>query len=121
LEVDNHGMTLRPDMFVDLEFVAKEPVGITIPAEAVLDSGLRKIVYIQTGENVFEPRTIEVGAAHGSSITVRRGLAPGDRVVSSGNFLLDSESRIKSNILHTIAEQPGGASDPAVADAKVRK
>jgi membrane fusion protein, copper/silver efflux system len=100
LEADNPGMALRPDMFVDLEYRAEAPAGLSVPAEAILDSGLRKIVYVQTAENIFEPRTVEVGFAYGNRITVTRGLAAGDRIVSSGNFLLDSESRIRSNTLH---------------------
>ena len=100
LTVDNPGMALRPDMFVDLEFRAEAPAGLSVPAEALLDSGLRKIVYVQTAENIFEPRTVEVGVAYGNRITITRGLAAGDRIVSSGNFLLDSESRIRSTTLH---------------------
>jgi membrane fusion protein, copper/silver efflux system len=99
LEANNPGMALRPDMFVDLEFRAEVPAGLSVPAEAILDSGLQKIVYVRTAENIFEPRTVEVGSAYGNRITIKRGLAAGDWVVSSGNFLLDSESRIRSNTL----------------------
>ena len=110
LEADNPGMKLLPDMFVDLEFLAEAPVGISVPAEAVLDSGLRKIVYLQTADNIFEQRPVEVGTAFGDRITITRGLSPGDRIVSSGNFLLDSESRIRNNTLHTTtADQSGTA------------
>src|SRR3984893_10443942 len=99
LEADNPRMKLLPDMFVDLEFLAEAPAGISVPAEAVLDSGLRKIVYLQTADNIFEQRPVEVGTAFGDRITITRGLSPGDRIVSSGNFLLDSESRIRNNTL----------------------
>jgi RND family efflux transporter MFP subunit len=110
LEADNPRMKLLPDMFVDLEFLAEAPAGISVPAEAVLDSGLRKIVYLQTADNIFEQRPVEVGTAFGDRITITRGLAPGDRIVSSGNFLLDSESRIRNNTLHTAtADQSGTA------------
>ena len=110
LEADNPRMKLLPDMFVDLEFLAEAPVGISVPAEAVLDSGLRKIVYLQTADNIFEQRPVEVGTAFGDRITITRGLSPGDRIVSSGNFLLDSESRIRNNTLHTTtADQSGTA------------
>jgi membrane fusion protein, copper/silver efflux system len=102
LETGNPGMTLRPDMFVDLEFRAEEATGISVPAEAILDSGLRKIVYLQTSENVFEPRQVEVGKAYGNQVMIEQGLSSGDRVVSSGTFLLDSESRLRKNTLHAI-------------------
>jgi RND family efflux transporter MFP subunit len=96
LEADNPALVLRPDMFVDLEFNAKVPAGLSVPQEAVLDSGLRKIVYVETSDGVFEPRPVETGAAYGGSITVARGLTVGDNIVVSGNFLIDSESRLHS-------------------------
>jgi membrane fusion protein, copper/silver efflux system len=100
LEADNPSLALRPDMFVDLEFRAEVPAGLSVPADAVLDSGMQKIVYVQTGDDIFEPRAVEIGFAYGDRVTVTRGLALGDRVVSSGNFLLDSESRIRSSTFH---------------------
>ena len=95
LEADNPGSVLRPDMFVDLEFTAKVPAGLSIPQESVLDSGRQKIVYVETSDDVFEPRPVELGAAEGDRVAVLRGLEEGDRVVTSGNFLIDSESRIR--------------------------
>jgi Cu(I)/Ag(I) efflux system membrane fusion protein len=99
LEADNPGFLLRPDMFVDVEFSAKAPAGISIPEEAVLDSGLQKIVYVETSDGVFEPRRVEIGTAYRDRVTITRGLAEGDRVVVSGNFLIDSESRMRSSAL----------------------
>jgi len=95
LEANNPGFLLRPDMLVDVEFEAKVPPGLSIPAEAVLDSGLRKIVYVETGEGIFEPRPIEIAGAYGNRVAVASGIAEGDRIVVSGNFLLDSESRMR--------------------------
>jgi Cu(I)/Ag(I) efflux system membrane fusion protein len=96
LEADNPGTMLRPDMFVDVEFDSKAPAGISVPADAVLDSGMRKIVYVETSEGVFEPRAVEVGEAFGGRIAVKKGLAEGDRVVTAGNFMIDSESRMRT-------------------------
>jgi Cu(I)/Ag(I) efflux system membrane fusion protein len=98
LEADNPGLALRPDMFVDLEFSSKAPAGLSVPQEAVLDSGLRKIVYLETSDDVFEPQPVETGAAYGGNIVVTKGLTAGDRVVVSGNFLIDSESRLHSRL-----------------------
>lgn len=95
LEAENPGFALRPDMFVDLELTAQVRAGLSVPADAVLDSGLHRIVYVQTADDIFEPRVIETGVAFGDRVTVTRGLSKGDRVVSSGSFLLDSESRIR--------------------------
>lgn len=97
LEANNPGYQLRPDMFVDVEFTAKAPAGISIPEEAVLDSGMHKIVYVETSDGVFEPRAVEIGTTYGDRVTITRGLAEGERVVTSGNFLIDSESRMRSS------------------------
>jgi len=80
------------DMFVDVEFNSSAPAGVSVPAEAVLDSGMHKIVYVETSDNVFEPRTVEVGAAFGNRVTVKKGLQEGDRVVTAGNFMIDSKA-----------------------------
>jgi YHS domain-containing protein len=83
-------------MFVDVEGNTKAPVGLSIPQDAVLDSGLQKIVYVETSDDVFEPRPVQLGAAFGDLVEIVRGLEVGDRIVTSGNFLVDSESRIRS-------------------------
>ena len=93
LEADNPGLELRPEMFVDVEFKGKAAKGLTVPQEAVLDSGRQKIVYVETSEDVFEPRAVELGNAQGDRVTVLRGLEEGDRIVTSGNFLVDSYRR----------------------------
>jgi len=105
LETDNPGMFLRPDMYVDIEFRAPAPNGISVPAEAILDSGMQKIVYLETSDGVFEPRPVELGGSFGNRVTVKRGLAEGDRVVTSGNFLIDSESRMKPDALRSVNEK----------------
>ncbi|HST09419.1 MAG TPA: efflux RND transporter periplasmic adaptor subunit [Terriglobales bacterium] len=105
LETDNPGMFLRPDMYVDVEFHAPAPVGISVPAESILDSGMQKIVYLETSDGVFEPRPVELGGSFGNRVTVKRGLAEGDRVVTSGNFLIDSESRMKPAALRAVDEK----------------
>lgn len=99
LEADNPGFLLRPGMFVDVQFSVHPPPGLSVPQEAVLDSGLQKIVYLEVGEGVFEPRQVEIGIPFGNRFTISRGLRDGDRVVTSGNFLLDSESRMRSTPL----------------------
>src|SRR6266566_5034399 len=99
LEAENPGFVLRPDMFVDLEFSAKAPPGLAIPQDAVIDSGLQKIVYVETSDGVFEPRPVILGTAYGNFVTVRSGLAAGEKVVTSGNFLIDSESKMHSSAL----------------------
>ena len=97
LEADNPGLLLRPDMFVDVGFETRVPEGLSVPADAVLDSGLRKIVYVETSDGIFEPRSVEVSGIFGDLAIVAAGVREGERVVISGNFLLDSESRMRAS------------------------
>jgi RND family efflux transporter MFP subunit len=96
LEVDNRDLALRPDMFVDVELRVDLPPALTVPAEAVVDSGRHKTVFVERGNGYFEPRRVEIGWRSDDRVQVVRGLMPGERVVSSGTFLLDSESRMRA-------------------------
>jgi RND family efflux transporter MFP subunit len=95
LEMDNPDYTLRPGMFVDVELPVRLPPGITVPADAVLDSGLKKTVFVVRGQGYFEPRRVETGTHYGDRVEITKGLEPGERIVISGNFLIDSESRME--------------------------
>jgi len=95
LEIENARFALRPDMFVDVELPVNLPPTLTIPADAVLDSGLRKMVYVDRGNGFFEPRRVETGLRLGGRVGITKGLMAGERVVVSGNFLVDSDSKMK--------------------------
>jgi RND family efflux transporter MFP subunit len=95
LEADNPGYLLRPDMFVDVELPIALPAGIAVPSDAVLDSGLTKTVFVERRPGVFEPRQVETGWRFNDRIEIVKGLVGGERVVVSGAFLLDSETRIR--------------------------
>jgi len=94
-ELDNPGYNLRPDMFVDVQIHVSMPEAVTVPAEAVLDSGDRKTVYVGLGNGSLEPRAVETGWRLGDRVQITKGLVPGEQIVISGNFLVDSESRMK--------------------------
>jgi multidrug efflux pump subunit AcrA (membrane-fusion protein) len=66
-----------------------------VPAEAVLDAGIRKTVFVDRGNGYLEPRQVETGEQMGDRIEILKGLKPGERIVTSGNFLIDSESQLK--------------------------
>jgi Cu(I)/Ag(I) efflux system membrane fusion protein len=95
LEADNKAFALRPDMFVDVDLQFPVPSGLSVPADAVLDSGLSKRVFVARGNGFFEPREVETGELFGDRVQIVRGLVVGERVVTSGTFLVDSESRLK--------------------------
>jgi len=63
--------------------------------DAVLDSGLNKTVFVDRGNGFFEPRQVETGHSLGERVEIARGLMPGEKIVVSGNFLLDSEARMQ--------------------------
>lgn len=95
LEVDNPGYVLRPDKLVDVELPVSLPPAVTVPVDALVDSGARARVYVEHGEGVYEPREVETGWRFGERVEIRRGLQSGERVVVAATFLVDSESRLK--------------------------
>jgi RND family efflux transporter MFP subunit len=118
LEAENPGYPFKPDMLVDVEFAIRLPAAITAPVDAVLDSGLKKTIFVERGNGLFEPREVETGWRLGNRIEITRGLAPGERIVTSGTFLLDSESR-----MDLAASGIGGAldKDPVTGAAVSRR
>lgn len=104
LEADNPGFALRPDMVVDVELPAPASAALTVPVDAVIDSGSEQRVFVEGSGGVFAPRTVQTGWHSGDRIEIVHGLAEGERVVASGTFLVDSESRLKS-VAQTQPEQ----------------
>ena len=96
LELDNPDLALRPDMFVDVALSVDLPPGLAVPADAIVDSGLAKLVFVQTAAGSFEPRRVETGWRAGDRVEVVKGLAAGEKIVTSGTFFLDSETRLRS-------------------------
>jgi Cu(I)/Ag(I) efflux system membrane fusion protein len=96
LEAANPKLALKPGMFVDVEFPVNLPPTLVVPADAIVDTGLRKTVFVDRGNGCFEPRLVETGWRIGDDVEVRKGLVPGERIVISGTFLIDSESRMKA-------------------------
>jgi Cu(I)/Ag(I) efflux system membrane fusion protein len=114
LSVENPHGELRPEMFGEVQLSGKPRQGLLIPADAVVDSGTRKVVFAALEGGRFEPRVIKVGESDGKSVEVTEGLSPGDRVVTRANFLVDSESRLRASL----AQLPGEAPAPAAAGAE---
>lgn len=95
LEADNPDYVLRPDIFLDVEFPVNLPATVTVPVDAIMHSGLKKTVFVERGNGYFEPRRVETGWRFGDRVEITQGLEPGERMVISGNFLVDSESRMR--------------------------
>jgi RND family efflux transporter MFP subunit len=121
LETDNPGYLLRPDMFVDVEFPVTLPSALAVPADAVLDSGLKKTVFVDQGNGFFEPREVETGWRLGNRVEITKGLKPGERIVISGNFLIDSESKLEmaaTGMYGTLSKDPVCGGDVSVNKAE---
>ncbi|MCS7314795.1 MAG: efflux RND transporter periplasmic adaptor subunit [Bryobacterales bacterium] len=95
LEADNPDLRLKPEMFAEVELVRQLPPQLTVPADAVLDTGERQVVFVDRGDGHVERRVVEIGERAEDRIVIRRGLRPGERIAVSGVFLLDSESQLK--------------------------
>jgi Cu(I)/Ag(I) efflux system membrane fusion protein len=113
LNMDNPGMMLKPDMYADVEFRVGMASKLTVPAEAVLNAGERKTVFVDRGNGYLEPRQVKTGEREGDRIQILSGLNAGERVVTSGNFLIDSESQMKA-----AASGMGGMADMPEMGAK---
>jgi Cu(I)/Ag(I) efflux system membrane fusion protein len=96
IEVDNSGGALKPDMFADVQLRTDMGMGLVVPDGAIIDTGERKLVFLDHPDGSLEPRDVELGVRIPEGYQVLRGLANGDRVVTAANFLLDSESSLKS-------------------------
>jgi len=95
IEVANPSMRLRPGMFVQVKFAAAAGHDVlAIPRSAVLDTGTRKFVYVAKGNGEFEGRQVQLGATGTDYYPVLAGLKEGERIVSQGSFLIDSQTRI---------------------------
>src|SRR5207237_6553479 len=98
LEAANPKLALKPGMFVDVEFPVDLPPALVVPADAIVDSGLSKTVFVECGDGNFVPRVVETGWRTGGDVQVTKGITAGERIVISGTFLVDSESRMKAAI-----------------------
>lgn len=94
LEFPNPHYDLKPDMYADIQLGIDYGKQVVVPSEAVLNSGTRQVVFIAKPDGYFEPREIKVGDQFDGQYAVLAGLKPGEKIVASGNFLIDSESRL---------------------------
>ena len=98
IELDNPDYKLKADMYADVLLKKEVSVKLAVSTEAVMDSGKRRIVFVDKGNGLFEPREVKLGGKFDHYYEVIDGLSEGETVVTSGNFLIDSESKIKSAV-----------------------
>jgi len=115
LEFDNPDRLLKPDMFADVTIHAQRKVdAVVIPAEAVVRSGEREQVFVVRGPGKFEPREVRLGVTSQGMVQVVEGVTAGEQVVTSSQFLIDSESKLReatAKMLETMSGEQGGGGD----------
>lgn len=123
LEFENAQGVLKPGMFANVRIAAglageagEAEGGVLVPRSAVLDTGERRVAFVSKGEGRFEPRDLTLGVqVDGDRVQVLSGLEAGERVVTSGQFLLDSESRLRESLAKMVAGDAAGLSAEAEA------
>ena len=96
VEFLNPNFELKPEMFADVQLNIAYGTQMVVPQEAILDSGSEQIVFVAMGDGYFEPRKVQLGPRLDDQVVVLSGIKEGETIVTSGNFLIDSESRLKN-------------------------
>jgi RND family efflux transporter MFP subunit len=116
LEIQNPDFTLSLGMFVNIRLDLPLGRQLVIPASGIFQTGTRQIAFVDMGEGHFEPREVEVSAHAGDDAIVSKGLKSGEHIVTSANFLIDSESQLQA-AMGSFAPPPPGVSAAAAPNA----
>ena len=114
LVFSNPNLTLSPGMFVNVALDVPLGNQLVIPASGVLQSGTRQIVFVDKGAGYLEPREVQLGPQAGDQYIVLKGLKAGERIVTSANFLIDSESQLLAAIGSFVPPPPGAGAAAAI-------
>ena len=95
VELANSGMKLKPEMFVNAIIRVPLSPSLVVPVTALMNTGKRKVVWVESSPGMFESRTVQVGQQSGEKVQILSGLQAGDKVAVSGGYLIDSESQLK--------------------------
>jgi Cu(I)/Ag(I) efflux system membrane fusion protein len=106
---DKNGPRLRPGMYGTVYLDLPSTTGLMVPAEAVVDTGETQYVFVVQNEGHFEPRTVKVGGRMKDRVEILSGVSDGETVVTTGNFLVDSESRLRAAIEGQSGAAPAAA------------
>jgi Cu(I)/Ag(I) efflux system membrane fusion protein len=98
IELDNPAALLKPDMYADVILQQRTGSSVVVPDSAVMNTGTRSVVFVARADGTFEPRQVTTGTKAGGFYAIRSGVQLGESVVVDANFLVDSESRLKSAI-----------------------
>jgi Cu(I)/Ag(I) efflux system membrane fusion protein len=116
VDLPNPGLKLKPDMFVNAQIKAPLGNALLVPATALMDTGKRQVVWVESQPGMFEPHDVQVGARSGDKVQIISGLKQGDKVAASGGYLIDSESQLSAGSGGGGHEgHAGGATAPGAA------
>jgi membrane fusion protein, copper/silver efflux system len=118
LVIVNENLLLKPGMFVNATFQVPMGTQLMIPATGALQSGTRQVVFVDHGEGNLEPREVQLGPMVNEQYVVLKGLKEGERIVTSANFLLDSESQLQAALGTYIPPPPGAGTAAATGSAQ---
>jgi RND family efflux transporter MFP subunit len=109
----NPGMKLKLESYANVEIPVEADEGAILPDSAIMDTGVRQVVFVNTSEGRFEPRLVKVGIRSDGRAQILTGVTPGERVAVKANFLLDSESRLRAAMAPQAAEPQAPTPAPA--------
>jgi RND family efflux transporter MFP subunit len=110
----NPGLLLKPGMFVNVALAAPAGKQLAIPASSIFHSGARNLIFVSKGEGNFEPREVELGPRVGDDYVVLKGIKPGESLVTSANFLIDSEAQLQAAAGAYVPPPPGAGAAAAM-------
>jgi RND family efflux transporter MFP subunit len=105
----NRGGRLKPGMYASVEMQGADGTGLTVPADAILDSGRQQVVFVAQGDGRFTPRTVKIGRRLGARTEMLDGVTEGEQVAVGANFFLDSESQLRAGLQNYEPPQAGQA------------
>jgi len=120
LVIDNPGLKLKPGMFVNVDL--KSPLGwqLTVPASAVFQTGTRSLVFLDQGDGNLDPKEVVLGPRAGEDFVVLKGLKPHQKIVTSANFLIDSESQLQAAAGSFVPPPPGAGANNAAPSTQAK-
>ncbi|TSK07913.1 MAG: efflux RND transporter periplasmic adaptor subunit [Geobacter sp.] len=113
VDLPNPGLKLKPDMFVNASIKAPLGNALVVPVTALMDTGKRQVVWVESQPGMFEPRDVQVGARVGDKVQILSGIKQGEKVAASGGYLIDSESQLSGGSGGGGHEGHGGAAAPS--------
>jgi Cu(I)/Ag(I) efflux system membrane fusion protein/cobalt-zinc-cadmium efflux system membrane fusion protein len=120
LSIDNTGLLLKPGMFVNVDLKSAMGRRLVVPASSVLQTGLKQIVFLNKGDGRIEPKEVVLGQQIGNDFVILKGLEAHQSIVTSANFLIDSESQMQAasgasmTAMATAGTSEGSASQQSV-------